>query len=56
MPYVPVEVDRRKKGPQVKKGWFKFRISKDELEALRAKAQKAGISMADLIRLKVFEE
>jgi len=56
MPYVPVEVDRRKKGAQVKSILFKFRVSKDELEKMRSKAQKAGISMSELIRLKVLGE
>lgn len=51
MPYVPVEVDRRRKVPkETKKVWVRVRVSEKERELFRRTAEERGISMSDLIR------
>ena len=51
MPYVPVEVDRRRKVPkETKKVWVRVRVSEKEREIFKRTAEERGISMSDLIR------
>lgn len=51
MPYVPVEVDRRRKVPkETKKVWVRVRVSEKERELFKRTAEERGISMSDLIR------
>ena len=51
MPYVPVEVDRRRKVPkETKKVWVRVRVSEKEREKLKRAAEARGVSMSELIR------
>ncbi len=56
MPYVPVEVDRRKKGDQVKSIWIRVRVSPGERDKIRALADQRGVSMSEMIRDFLFQE
>lgn len=55
MPYVKAEIDRRKKGVDVKSEWLKLRVSKAELEAIRKRSKELGVSVSELIRMKALE-
>ncbi len=56
MPYVPVEVDRRKKGDQVKSIWIRVRVSPGERDKIRALADQRGVSMSEMIRDFLFQD
>ena len=46
MPYVPVEVDRRRKVPhETKTVWVRVRVSEKEREKLKRAAEARGVSM-----------
>ena len=51
MPYVPVEVDRRRQVPLATKSvWVRVRVSEKEREKLKRAAEARGVSMSELIR------
>ena len=56
MPYVPVEIDRRKKGDQVKLIWIKVRVSEKERETMHRLAQEKGLTLSDWIRIRTLGE
>jgi 16S rRNA U516 pseudouridylate synthase RsuA-like enzyme len=56
MPYVKAEPDMRKKGDKVKSEWIKVRVSKADFETIHRIAEKAGLSISELIRTRLMKE
>jgi predicted DNA binding CopG/RHH family protein len=56
MPYVPVEVDKRKKGDQVRKKYLKVRLSEKELDQAHRVADQRGMSISEFIRECLFKD
>lgn len=56
MPYVPVEVDKRKKGDQVRKKYLKVRLSENELEQAHRVSEQRGMSISEYIRECLFKD
>ena len=51
MPYVQVEVDRRRKIPkEVKTVWVRVRMSEKEREQFKRAAEVRGVTMSEMIR------
>ncbi len=53
MPYVKAEIDRRKKGDEVKNVWIKVRVSKSEKQAIDLLSDQTGKGISELIREKL---
>jgi predicted DNA binding CopG/RHH family protein len=56
MPYVKAEIDRRKKGDQVKNVFIKVRVSEKEREAMHRLASKNGLTLSDWIRSRTIHD
>lgn len=51
MPYVPVEVDRRRKIPkEVKTVWIRVRMSEKEREQFKRAAAARGVTLSEMVR------
>lgn len=56
MPYVPVEIDRRKKGSHKKTVWVRVRVSELERETFGRMAEDRGVTMSEMIRSFMFQK
>jgi len=51
MPYVPVEVDRRRKIPKdVRTVWIRVRMSEKEREQFKRAAEARGMTLSEMVR------